>query len=47
MRPGDQLVLRETDVASAVAQLLGARRELAEVAERATTALRVERAPQT
>lgn len=40
VRPGDHLVLRSTDVASAVAQFLGARRELAAVAERATTALR-------
>jgi biotin-dependent carboxylase-like uncharacterized protein len=39
-RPGDHLVLRETDVPTAVAQLLARRRELAEVAERATTALR-------
>jgi 5-oxoprolinase (ATP-hydrolysing) subunit C len=40
VRPGDELVLRETDVPTAVAELLGVRRELAEVAERATTALR-------
>jgi biotin-dependent carboxylase-like uncharacterized protein len=40
VRPGDHLVLRETDVASAVADLLRARRELADVAERALTALR-------
>jgi biotin-dependent carboxylase-like uncharacterized protein len=40
VRPGDQLLLRVTDEASAVARLLDARRELAEVAERATTALR-------
>jgi biotin-dependent carboxylase-like uncharacterized protein len=39
-RPGDHLELRRTDVPSAVAQLLAARRELAELAERATTALR-------
>jgi allophanate hydrolase subunit 2 len=39
VRPGDTLVLRETDVPSAVAQLMAQRRELAEVAERATTAL--------
>jgi biotin-dependent carboxylase-like uncharacterized protein len=38
--PGGRILLRETDVASAVAQLLGVRREVAEVAERATTALR-------
>lgn len=40
VRPGDQLLLRVTDVASAVAQLLRARKELSEVAARATTALR-------
>ena len=40
VRPGDHLVLRETDVASAVGQLMARRRELVEVAERATTALR-------
>lgn len=40
VRPGDHLVLRETDVPTAVAELLGARRELVEVAERASTALR-------
>jgi biotin-dependent carboxylase-like uncharacterized protein len=39
VRPGDQLVLRPTDVPSAVAELLQRRRELDEVAERATTAL--------
>jgi allophanate hydrolase subunit 2 len=39
VRPGDHLVLRKTDVPSAVDQLLAVRRELAEVAERATTAL--------
>lgn len=39
-RPGDRLVLRRTDLPSAVAQLLAARRELATLAERATTALR-------
>lgn len=40
VRPGDRLVLRRTDEASAIAQLLASRRELAEVARRATTALR-------
>ena len=40
VRPGDELVLRVTDEPSAVQQLLGVRRELAEVAERARTALR-------
>lgn len=40
LRPGDHLVLRPTDVPGAVAQLLAARREVAEVAQRATTALR-------
>ena len=40
VRPGDTLVLRRIEVADAVAQLLGRRRELAEVAQRATTALR-------
>lgn len=40
VRPGDHLVLRVTDVPSAVSQLLGARRDLAEVAQRASTALR-------
>lgn len=39
-RPGDSLVLRRIDVADAVARLLDSRRELAEVARRATTALR-------
>lgn len=39
VRPDDHLVLRRTDVPSAVAQLLSARRELTEVAERATTGL--------
>lgn len=40
VRPGDRLVLRETDVPSAVRDLVACRREIAEVAERATTALR-------
>ncbi len=40
VRPGDRIVLRRTDEATAVAQLLDDRRELAQVAERATTALR-------
>jgi len=40
VRPGDHLLLRETDVLTAVEQLLAGRRELAEVASRATTALR-------
>jgi biotin-dependent carboxylase-like uncharacterized protein len=40
VRPGDHLLLRETDVPSAVEQLLARRGELAEVAGRATTALR-------
>ncbi|MCW2762091.1 MAG: allophanate hydrolase subunit 2 family protein [Marmoricola sp.] len=39
VRPGDHLVLRRTNVPSAVEQLLAGRRELAEVAARATTAL--------
>jgi biotin-dependent carboxylase-like uncharacterized protein len=39
-RPGDRLVLRRTDEASAIAQLLAARSELAQVAARARTALR-------
>lgn len=40
VRPGDHLVLQETDVPNAVADLLRARRELAEVGERAAAALR-------
>lgn len=39
VRPGDHLVLRETGVPTAVGELLGARRELDEVAERAIRAL--------
>ena len=40
VRPGDRLVLRRTDEANAIAQLLASRSELAEVARRAATALR-------
>jgi biotin-dependent carboxylase-like uncharacterized protein len=40
VRPGDHLVLRRTDVPTAVAELLRARRELALAAERAASALR-------
>jgi allophanate hydrolase subunit 2 len=40
VRPGDRLVLRRTDVPTAVAELLRARRELAAAATRATSALR-------
>jgi biotin-dependent carboxylase-like uncharacterized protein len=40
LRPQDLVVLRRTDVRHAVEQLLSGRRELAEVAQRATTALR-------
>ena len=40
LRPGASLVLRRIDVADAVRQVLAGRRELAEVAERASTALR-------
>ena len=40
VRPGDELVLRVTDESSAIEQLLGVRRELAELTERASTALR-------
>ena len=40
VRPGDSLLLQETDVPTAVARLMDARRGLAELAERAGTALR-------
>jgi biotin-dependent carboxylase-like uncharacterized protein len=40
VRPGDRLVLKETDVSTAVARLMDTRRGLAELMERANTALR-------